>query len=413
MLTRVTAKTSKFMNTESERVQSTIPMTRYGMILLAIAALISLASILMAWDFGNGFEGLILWCYGTPVSNQSVAVLTGVLCALLIAHCRFKALPPVALLVGLIVLCLPFLDSLGLPINGRHRLIRFGSYFEFPSNLVGVLLMLPQMVRWVVGNGLNPVRTGLFANIRQQATPWVRFGLAATCALFLLLAQKNTSGLLIFTLTTLALCRIGQLNRRWFVPMVVVLCLMVAVRAAPGIRFVFLQYERHGLTLALINRSRQEFYTMAQALDGQAWWVGSSGSFPRPVWSYCPVPSEFCEFVANVVQLRAGFIGVCLLVAVTAIFCVISMRMVSSAGSLESKARIAAASIYLCVPMAISLVRTLTETRLLPTSPFPFLGFGFVLTVTAWAALGWLLRGSRSASEDCDPSTLGVTYDDV
>jgi hypothetical protein len=72
----------------------------------------SLASILMAWDYGNEFEGTILWCYGTPVSDQSVAVLTGGLCAFFIARCRSNVLPPVALLVGLIVLCLLFLIRL-------------------------------------------------------------------------------------------------------------------------------------------------------------------------------------------------------------------------------------------------------------------------------------------------------------
>lgn len=373
-------------------------------VLVAVALLLSLASIFIAYDFGTGFAGRLRWCYASPISVQSVAVVIGVLCALMIARWKSGALlAPVSLVSGLVVLWLPFSELLGFSVNGTHRWIGLSPQFHFPADLVGILLMLPQMARWVAGDGLHRVRTGLFAEFRQWATPWIRFGIIVPCASVLLFAQNNPSGLVIFSCIVVVLCRIGQLNRNYFVPLAVALCLIVAVRSASGIRNVCLQYEQRGLTPALFNKggwSQKRFNAMAQKRDGQAWWVGSWGSFPRPVWSYRPKPSEFCEYVADVVQLRAGFIGAGLLVAAAGIFCVASMRMVFSARSLESKARIAAASTYLCVPMAISLVRTLTETRLLPSTPFPFLGYGVAVTVTAWATLGWLLRDTRPVSGD-------------
>ena len=97
-------------------------------------------------------------------------------------------------------------------------------------------------------------------------------------------------------------------------------------------------------------------------------------------------------------RLRFGFAGLIPLVLALAGFAAALLQFTRSAGTLESRLQRTAWAAYLLIPMCVNLVRTLTDTRILPAAPFPFLSFGFTITTTAWIAVGLLLREARSES---------------
>lgn len=356
----------------------------HELIVLATACLLSIASIFIAQDFGNAFAGRLYWCYGAPVTIQTLAVMAGALSAW--ATCRFhfeRFLPPFALmLAGFSILCLPFTETFGYSINGVHRWIGTDSVkFHFPADSVGILLILQQLARWAANPKQEADEAGVLAKVSRWISPSCAFAVTLIAASALLLHQQALFGVVLVNSIALLLWASGHLDRRWKVGVGLFFGLLLVVYA-----------------LACAGKLNQvSHFSHGRSLKVTQWfhWRALDSAEPSKCFggtnTYRPKPTEFCEYVLNIVRLRFGQFGLLLLILAIGQVGWAFSRMVVQTDSLESALRKLAFSAYLFVPMVVSFVRTVTDTRLLPAAPFPFLAYGFTVTVTAWLALGFLL----------------------
>ena len=342
----------------------------HELLVIATACLLSIASIFIAQDFGNAFAGRLYWCYGAPVTIQTLAVIVGALAAW--ATCRFhfeRLMPPFALiLVGFSILYLPLTETFGYSINGVHRWIGTGSVkFHFPADSVGILLILPQLARWAANQKMGSGETGVPCRIRRWISPSCAFAVTLIAASALLLRQQALFGVILVNSIALLLWDSGRLDRRWKVGVGLFFGLLLVVYALACVeKLNQVSHLSHGRSL------RATKYFDSRSLDSteSTKWFGGTKT-------YRPKPTEFCEYVPNIVRLRFGQFGLLLLaLAVGQVGWALS-RMVVRTNSLESALQKMALSAYLFVPMVVSYVRTVTGTRLLPAAPFPFLGYGF------------------------------------
>jgi len=272
---------------------------------------------------------------------------------------------------------LVFVPGVGATYNGAKRWIDLGFTTIQPSEFlkVAVILMLAWWLSRVKGK-VEDMRKGL-----------IPFCLIVGIPCLILLAQPNTSAVLVLGLTAVALYVLAGAPWRdlFILALVAVLGLGIVVMARPYV------YERIKTYMDPSRDALGSGYQIQQSLIA----IGSGGiagrGFGQSVQKFSYLPEAHGDSVFAVYAEEFGFIGAVLMVVVFAAFAVRGFSIAADASTLFA----ALAATGLTLIIAISAFMNIgAMLSILPLTglPLPFVSHGGTALLMALASVGIILN---------------------
>jgi hypothetical protein len=368
--------------------------------LIISAFLLSLISILLAYVLEFDFfkeNHHWSWNFTPPGVTQIVSVALSALLALGIWRSRTRSQVPLLLLfwIGLVILGLPLTDTFGVQDDGVRRWVILGRWFSFRADIVGILLILPQWIRWAAGEPREIV-AGFCGKVRQGITPSAAFTLTLIAVNTLFLFQRCPFGSYLFSGIGLLLWYFGRLQ--W--PSKIVSGILFGV-----LFFLFLwalpaahSYKYRGPRSNDSTRHMTDYYH--SKIPACPLW---DLNFEKDTAHLRHLPKGFyiqrCyhyECPAGVMRRDFNWPPTIVLMVILASMGVALVGIARQPGLPEQSLRRIAFAGYLFLPLAGSAIRTLTDAWFLPAMSFPFVGMGLTVATTSWLALGLLLRETKA-----------------
>jgi hypothetical protein len=302
--------------------------------------------------------------------------------------------------VGIIILVFPWWCR---SFQGTRSYICPEGNWYFRVDALGILLILPQWIRWAANETRESI-TGLRGIVRRWISPSALFTLTLVAGNLTFLSQSNHFASLLWNVIGLLLWFFGPLKRSWKIAAGVFFALRLALLLTALFgdfnRYdrIAMQYGHHPAfpqNLAYIPQWTSGFHRKIQ--QNPLWYPGFAPTvpYPKPNKNIPLRQFQFCEQVTDIVRFRTGLLGILCLGMILTGMGVALVRIARRHGTPEQRLWRMAFAAFLFIPMAGSMIGTLTNTWLIPDMSFPFLGVGFTLTTTAWLALGLLLREAR------------------
>ena len=334
--------------------------------------------------FASAALGLLARADGAPWRLAITQLLLGLLPGMVVLiGLRFT--PPKLLLKGILPLylgsiiltALVFVPGLGLTTNGATRWLDLGFITLQPAEFlkIGVVLMVAAYLA-NMKNKLSDFRYGLLP-----------FGVIVGVPCLLLLAQPNTSTVLILGATTVALYFLAGARLRDFViiAVVAIIGLSVLVATRPYLMHrvqTFLDPSENALTTG---------YQIQQSLIA----IGSGGlvgrGYGQSVQKFNYLPEPVGDSVFAVFGEEFGFLGTVLLVLLFTAFATRGLMIAAEAAN--TFGALAAAGLTLLITLS-AFMNIGAMLGILPLTglPLPFISHGGTALLSALASVGIILN---------------------
>ncbi len=287
--------------------------------------------------------------------------------------------------ITLVSLVLVFVPGIGVKAKGSCRWIRFGGKVIQPSEFAKLGTILFLALTLSRNQGRNPL------TLKKLLVP---VGGVVACAGLVLLEPNFSSSAVLCVLAFIMFFAAGTKLRYLF-------CLVAGALGALSYKVYTSSYQL-GRIVAFLNPVEHQSgaaYQPTQSLLA----LGTGGLFGlglglgRQKLGFLPL--LYNDFVAASVGEQAGFLGMCVLIGLFAVFVILGFRIARRAEQLEGYLVAIGVSSLICIQVVIHLG---VVTSLLPATGqnLPFVSFGGSNLFVACFGTGLLISVSRVAEKE-------------